>query len=190
MGRARHETCVIGVDHLLLERPDPSHGQIQIDEIGIVEIRRTITGNRILNCHRQLPHGRRRPRLVVGRRTLRPASRSCSKGRKGLRFRDVDRHWSVLDLGKHGIDRQRGSHWGHDPDTPRPRRLDLNGRLVRLDLDHRRSCGDVVAVVDQPGEHRSLLHRDRQQGESQSRHAGDPPANSLSTAAATESALG
>ena len=58
-----------------------------------------------------------------------------------------------LDLGEHAVDRRRSRPRGDDPEHARRRRLDLDRRLVGLDLDDVCPAATRVAVRDEPAAH-------------------------------------
>jgi hypothetical protein len=91
------------------------------------------------------------------------------------------------DLGDRRLDGVHLALGGDDANTPRGGRLDLDGRLVSLDLDDRLAGADLGAVLDEPAQHLSLFHRDRELRERDRNH---PRPSVRSTAAATSSALG
>ena len=117
-----------------------------------------------------------RPSTAGGAERLRsPSVRSSSAARRRGR----------LELREHPVDGDDRALGGDDPENSGARRLDLDRRLVGLDLDDELTRGHRVAVLHEPAAHLRLLHRD---GELRHEHRGH--ATRRSTAATTSSAVG
>ena len=90
-----------------------------------------------------------------------------------------------LELCEHPVDGHDRTLRGDDPQDAGARRLDLDRRLVGLDLDDELTRGDRLAVLHEPAAHLRLLHR-----EGELRHEDGGHATRRSTATTTSSADG
>jgi hypothetical protein len=93
------------------------------------------------------------------------------------------------DLGQHRVDRNNLPGLDADAQDAVRGRLDLDGRLVGLDLDDQIALSNLGAVRDEPAGDLALLHRDRELLEPELGHAG-LPAQARSTASTIASAEG